>query len=139
MQKKQPALTPDQEKALLYAKRRPVEYDTPVKKPQPAPKPPEIALEVQICQYASMPDFGFDVISVTINGVNVQFYRACILHNGKMVEIPMQDGQAFMSLDAANAFAEQEKLTGQFRRMMLAKGNALVLPGSQDFKPPRLH
>ena len=99
------------------------------------PAKPSLQVVDQFRRYADTPAFGFDVLNVTVNGVQVLIYRACNfvqLPNGVAARaIPLEG--CFLCFSEAEADAFQRKMKAD------ALKPKLVMPGHPDFKPPQLH
>lgn len=102
---------------------------------RPAAKPkPSVQVVDQFRRYADTPTFGYDLLNITVNGVNVQVYRACGFAQtpaGEARAIPLAGG--FMCFSEAEADAYQKQLKAQ------AQKPRLIVPGSKEFTPPILH
>ena len=103
--------------------------------PKPVKQPPQIHLETKMRRYQDVPAFGFDIISITIDGKTIEIYRACsFADNGGIPVMILPTHNGFACSTEAEADAYKEHIKQQ------ALKPQLVVPGHPDYKkPPLLH
>lgn len=122
-QKKQPTPASEQEKARLYALRRPLDYDTPVKK---QPEPPHInRVAIQAQTFVDAP--GLVILKLEIDGKPLFIPARIMTDPPGFVAIQMQP-QFLLFLKEEDAEAFHQHTVQQMAQAQQAQAVALWTP-----------